>query len=41
MEIKKVCNMGTGTIGFQIAQQAAQVGGYEVSLHDLDDHLVQ
>lgn len=41
MEIKKVCILGTGTIGFQIAQQAAQVGGYEVSLHDLDDHLVQ
>ncbi len=41
MEIKKVCILGTGTIGFQIAQQSAQVGGYEVSLHDLDDHLVQ
>ncbi|MBW2369486.1 MAG: 3-hydroxyacyl-CoA dehydrogenase family protein [Deltaproteobacteria bacterium] len=41
MEIKKVCVLGTGTIGFQIAQQAAQVGGYKVSLRDIDDQLVQ
>ena len=41
MEIKKVCVLGTGTIGFQIAQQAAQVGGYVVSLRDIDTKLVQ
>jgi 3-hydroxybutyryl-CoA dehydrogenase len=41
MEIKKVCVLGTGTIGFQIAQQAAQVGGYQVSIRDMNDELVQ
>ncbi len=41
MEIKKVCVLGTGTIGFQIAQQAAQVAGYQVAIRDLDDGLVQ
>ncbi len=41
MEIKKVCVLGTGTIGFQIAQQAAQVAGYQVSIRDINDELVQ
>lgn len=41
MGLKKVCVLGTGTIGFQIAQQAAQVGGYHVSLVDIDDQLVR
>ncbi len=41
MEIKKVCVLGTGTIGFQIAQQAAQVAGYQVTIRDIDDGLVQ
>jgi 3-hydroxybutyryl-CoA dehydrogenase len=41
VEIKKVCVLGTGTIGFQIAQQATQVGSYRVSLRDVDAKLVQ
>ncbi len=40
MNIQKVCVLGTGTIGFQIAQQAAQVGGYQVTLRDVDEVLV-
>ena len=40
MEVKKICVLGAGTIGYQIAQLAAQ-HGYEVVLRDVDDRTVQ
>ncbi len=39
MEVKKICVLGVGTIGYQIAQLAAQLG-YEVSLRDVDQAAV-
>ena len=38
MEIRKICILGTGTIGYQIAHQAA-IKGYKVCLRDIDDGL--
>jgi 3-hydroxybutyryl-CoA dehydrogenase len=40
VEVKKICCLGAGTIGHQIAQLAAQ-HGYEVSLRDINDKIVQ
>jgi len=40
MEIKKICIMGAGTMGSQLAQLAAQ-SGYEVSIRDIEDRFVQ
>lgn len=40
MEVKKVCVLGVGTIGHQIAQLAAQ-HGYQVTLRDIDQTIVQ
>jgi 3-hydroxybutyryl-CoA dehydrogenase len=40
MEIKKICVVGAGTMGSQIAQLAAQ-GGFPVSLRDVDDRLIE
>jgi len=40
MEIKNVCVLGVGTIGYQIAQVAAQYG-YSVTLRDIDDNLLK
>jgi len=40
MEVKKICVLGVGTIGYQLAQLAAQTG-YSVSLRDIDDKIVQ
>ncbi len=39
MEIKKICVLGTGTIGYQIAQQAA-ICGYRTRLRDINKRLV-
>jgi len=39
-EIKKICVMGAGAMGSGIAQTCAQVG-YEVSMRDIDDGLVE
>ncbi len=41
MEIRKVCVLGMGTIGYQIAQQASQVGGFEVNLRDIEEEIVK
>ena len=40
MEVKKICVLGVGTIGYQIAQLAAQ-HGYNVVLRDVDNRIVQ
>jgi len=40
MEVKKICVVGAGTMGGQIAQLAAQ-SGYEVSMRDIEDRFVQ
>lgn len=40
MEIKKIAVVGAGTMGTQIAQISAQYG-YEVSLVDIEDRIVQ
>lgn len=40
MEVKKICVVGAGTMGSQIAQLAAQ-SGFPVSLRDVDDRLVE
>ena len=40
MEIKKICVLGAGLMGAGIAQVSAQVG-YEVSLRDIEESLVQ
>jgi len=40
MEIRKICVLGTGTIGYQIAHQAA-IKGYKVCLRDIDDGLLK
>ena len=39
MEVKKISVLGAGTIGYQIAQLAAQ-HGHEVSLRDMDDGIL-
>ncbi|MDH5364543.1 MAG: 3-hydroxyacyl-CoA dehydrogenase NAD-binding domain-containing protein [Dehalococcoidia bacterium] len=40
MNVKKICIMGAGTMGRQLAQLAAQ-SGYEVSMRDIEDRIVQ
>ena len=40
MEVKKICVLGSGTMGSQIAQLAA-TKGYEVSMRDIEDRFVQ
>lgn len=40
MEVKRICVLGVGTIGYQLAQIAAQTG-HNVSLRDIDDKIVQ
>ena len=40
MQIRKVCILGAGTMGSQIAQLAA-TSGYEVSMVDLEDNIQQ
>ena len=40
MEIKKICVLGTGTMGHGIAQVCAQAG-YDVNLCDIEDKFVQ
>jgi 3-hydroxybutyryl-CoA dehydrogenase len=40
MEVKKICVLGVGNIGYQIAQLAAQ-HGYEVTLRDINEEIVQ
>lgn len=40
MEVKKICVLGAGTMGNQIAQLAA-TNGYEVSMRDIEDRFVQ
>ena len=40
MEVKRVCVLGVGTIGYQIAQLAAQ-HGHEVALRDIDEKALQ
>lgn len=40
MEVKRICVLGVGTIGYQLAQLAAQTG-YDVSLRDINDKIVQ
>jgi len=40
MEVKKICTLGAGTMGSQIAQLAA-TSGYEVSMYDIEDKFVQ
>lgn len=40
MEIKKICILGAGTMGHQIAQLSAMTG-YEVSITDIEDKIVQ
>ncbi|MBA7686299.1 3-hydroxybutyryl-CoA dehydrogenase [subsurface metagenome] len=40
MEVKKLCVLGVGNIGYQIAQLAAQ-HGYEVTLRDIEEKIVQ
>jgi len=40
MEVKKICIMGAGTMGRQLAQLAAQ-SRYEVSMRDIEDRIVQ
>jgi len=40
MEVKKICSLGAGAMGSQIAQLAA-LNGYEVSMLDIEDRFVQ
>ncbi|MBA7647910.1 3-hydroxybutyryl-CoA dehydrogenase [subsurface metagenome] len=40
MEVKKICTLGAGTMGSQIAQLVA-MSGYEVSMFDIEDKFVQ
>ena len=40
MEVKRICVLGVGTIGYQIAQRAAQ-SGYDVCLRDIDDKILE
>lgn len=40
MKVKKICVLGVGNIGYQIAQLAAQ-HGYEVTLRDIEEKFVQ
>lgn len=40
MEVKKICALGAGVMGNQIAQLAA-TSGYEVSMFDIEDRFVQ
>jgi len=40
MEVKKICSLGAGAMGNQIAQLAA-MNGYEVSMVDIEDRFVQ
>ncbi|MFP3880021.1 MAG: 3-hydroxyacyl-CoA dehydrogenase NAD-binding domain-containing protein, partial [Dehalococcoidia bacterium] len=40
MEVKKVCVVGAGTMGNQIAQIVA-TGGYQVSMTDIEDRFVR
>lgn len=40
MEIRKICILGAGTMGNQIAQLVAQ-SGHEVSMRDVEDRFVQ
>ena len=40
MEVKKICALGAGVMGNQIAQLAA-MSGYEVSMFDIEDKFVQ
>ncbi|MFC1864559.1 3-hydroxyacyl-CoA dehydrogenase family protein [Chloroflexota bacterium] len=40
MQVRKVCILGTGTMGSQVAQLAATTG-YEVSMVDIEDSFVQ
>lgn len=39
MDIKKICVIGAGTMGSEIAQWAIQ-GGYEVTIQDVNDEIV-
>ena len=41
MEIKNVCVIGAGTMGRGIAEVSANIGGYEVSLLDVNETMVQ
>jgi 3-hydroxybutyryl-CoA dehydrogenase len=40
LEVKKICVIGVGNIGYQIAQLAAQ-HGYKVALRDIDEKIVK
>jgi 3-hydroxybutyryl-CoA dehydrogenase len=40
MEVKKICTLGAGAMGSQIAQLAA-TSGYYVSIYDIEDKFVQ
>jgi len=40
VEVKKVCSLGAGSMGSQIAQVVA-TGGYEVTMLDVEDRFVQ
>ena len=40
MEVKKICTLGAGVMGSQIAQLAA-TSGYYVSMYDIEDKFVQ
>jgi len=40
MEVKKICTLGAGAMGSQIAQLAA-TSGYYVSMYDIEDKFVQ
>ena len=40
MEVKKICTLGAGAMGSQIAQLAA-TSGYDVSMFDIEDKFVQ
>lgn len=40
MEVKRICSLGAGVMGYQVAQRAAQ-SGYEVCLRDIDDKIVE
>jgi 3-hydroxyacyl-CoA dehydrogenase len=40
-EIKKTTVIGAGTMGAQIAEVLSRMGGYEVSMVDINDDLVR
>ena len=40
MDVKRICVLGVGTIGYQIAQLAAQQG-YQVILRDIEEGIVK